>query len=332
MSPYQVEYLLVQFLQQQLHFPETPVSEALDLSEDGRRNARERTPRPLPPKRPGWIGPGQVFEVVADQTPLDPVIDYEKQRRAARFLSTAKLPLNPLPPFQRVKDHVGASQKKQSKVRPQAIPTVSTMESTPGPVEEEPMPLMLEPEGLEEEMVDLGEEAQKTVEVEAESPPTKEEDEKVAKKEASLEIEEDKEEEEKTSKKKPTPTAAQLLDFEDEEEEDFDDDDGLSAEETDEADVVFGNEQITQASMIKFMHQYPDSVLKFLLRRNLDGRPLPSEFEKIYEQWQERGLLRGRLKRHLLRMMEWKEIPDLPVHELVGQIRTKILDLRHQDE
>ncbi len=126
------------------------------------------------------------------------------------------------------------------------------------------------------------------------------------------------------------PTAAQLLDFEEEEEE-FDEDDGLSAEETDETDVVFGTGSITQASMIKFMHQYPDSVLKFLLRRNLDGRPLPGEYEKIYDQWQQRGLMRGRLKKHLLRMMEWEEIPDTPIHELVGEIRNRILDLRLEE-
>ena len=115
-------------------------------------------------------------------------------------------------------------------------------------------------------------------------------------------------------------------------EEDFDDEDGLNAEETDETDVVFGTGPITQPSMIKFMHQYPDSVLKFLLRRNLDGRPLPGEFEKIYDQWQQRGLMRGRLKRHLLKMMEWEEIPDTPVHELVGQIRNRILDLRLEQD
>ncbi|MDP7405365.1 MAG: hypothetical protein QF495_01205, partial [SAR324 cluster bacterium] len=145
-------------------------------------------------------------------------------------------------------------------------------------------------------------------------------------------VEEEEELEEKPVKKKAQPTTAQLLDFDDEEEEDFDDEDGLSAEETDETDVVFGTGPITQASMIKFMHQYPDSVLKFLLRRNLDGRPLPGEFEKIYDQWQQRGLMRGRLKRHLLKMMEWEEIPDTPIHELVGQIRNRILDLRLEQD
>jgi len=38
--------------------------------------------------------------------------------------------------------------------------------------------------------------------------------------------------------------------------------------------------------------------------------------------------MRGRLKKHLLRMMEWEEIPDTPIHELVGKIRNRILDIR----
>jgi hypothetical protein len=42
--------------------------------------------------------------------------------------------------------------------------------------------------------------------------------------------------------------------------------------------------------------------------------------------------MRGRLKRHLLKMMEWEQIPDTPIHELVGQIRNRILDLRLEQD
>ena len=149
-------------------------------------------------------------------------------------------------------------------------------------------------------------------------------------KEQPTEIREE-EEKEKPEQREARPTTVQLLDF-DVEEEDFDEDEGLQSEEIDETDVVFGTAQITQASMIKFMHQYPDSVLKFLMRRNLDGRPVPPEYEKIYDQWQQRGLMRGRLKRQLMRMMEWEEIPNLPINELVGKIRLKIVDLRFRND
>ena len=42
--------------------------------------------------------------------------------------------------------------------------------------------------------------------------------------------------------------------------------------------------------------------------------------------------MRGRLKRQLMRMMEWEEIPNLPINELVGKIRLKIVDMRFRDD
>ncbi|MGA0320232.1 MAG: hypothetical protein ACO3N5_12025, partial [bacterium] len=235
-----------------------------------------------------------------------------------------------------------------SKPRPRPTvkpPQTETPKQPPPKTEEEIEPvLMIEPEGLDETLLEpleldeegsVEEEVQLAVPKESKSEETPQEaksDLKSGAEKSGDPVEEEEELEEKPVKKKAQPTTAQLLDFDDEEEEEFDDEDGLSAEETDETDVVFGTGPITQASMIKFMHQYPDSVLKFLLRRNLDGRPLPGEFEKIYDQWQQRGLMRGRLKRHLLKMMEWEEIPDTPIHELVGQIRNRILDLRLEQD
>ena len=339
MSPFQAESLLTEFLLEQGNFAGESPSEQLQLSQDAIRNAKERGVQNPPLKKPGWVNPGQILQWIEDRSPQDPVIDYEKQRRAARFVNNARVPGNPLPPFLRVQDHVGAFRKKE----PGAVSSAKTEKPEPKLTEKTPKPplpdqkeetepvVMLEPEGLDEDLLhslDLNEDEADPEDV-PESVPEKPKTEETAQETKSKDkpavlVEE---EEEKPVKKKEVPTAALLLDFEEEEEE-FDEDDGLSAEETDETDVVFGTGPITQASMIKFMHQYPDSVLKFLLRRNLDGRPLPGEFEKIYDQWQQRGLMRGRLKKHLLRMMEWEEIPDTPIHELVGEIRNRILDLR----
>ena len=83
---------------------------------------------------------------------------------------------------------------------------------------------------------------------------------------------------------------------------------------------------------MKFVQQYPDSTLKFLLRRNLDGRPLPTEFEQIYANWEKRGLMRGRVRRYVLQLMEWKDVPDLPLHELLGQMRNRLLDIKLEAE
>ena len=66
----------------------------------------------------------------------------------------------------------------------------------------------------------------------------------------------------------------------DEEEED----DGLAEVSEDDTDVVFGNGPINRPSMVNFINKYPDSALRFLTRRDLDGRPVRSEFEPIYEK------------------------------------------------
>ena len=73
-------------------------------------------------------------------------------------------------------------------------------------------------------------------------------------------------------------------DFDDEFEEE--EDDGLAEVSEDDTDVVFGNGPINRPSMIQFINKYPDSALRFLTRRDLDGRPVRSEFEPIYEKVQ----------------------------------------------
>ena len=152
-----------------------------------------------------------------------------------------------------------------------------------------------------------------------------------------VEIDDEDEEEEETSKKKEAkpaaPSAADLLSsLEEDDDEDFEEDDGLTAVETDETDVVFGTGKITPASRMSFVRQYPDSTQKLLLRRNLDVRPLPSEFDQIYKTWEERGLMRGRVRRYVLQIMDWEDVPDLPVHELLGQMRNRLMDMKLEAE
>jgi len=126
----------------------------------------------------------------------------------------------------------------------------------------------------------------------------------------------------------PAPvTAAALLDLGDEDIDDDDFEDGLKEVSTDEADVVFGTGPITRDALQRYVREYPDSALRFLLRREIDGRPLSREVESVHEQWQERGLVRGRVNRYLLELMSWEEIPDLPIHELLGEMRRHLVSL-----
>jgi len=151
---------------------------------------------------------------------------------------------------------------------------------------------------------------------------------------AAVEVEEKNELKEKnnyepeTEADSPTVTADLLLNFEeDEEDEELEEDDsGLILVDSDETDVVFGGEKISKAALEKFIRQYPDSTLRFLLRRSLDGRPLSAEIEAIYYSWEKRGLSRGRLKKYLLKLMEWPEVPDLPILDLLQSLKDRIYE------
>ena len=123
---------------------------------------------------------------------------------------------------------------------------------------------------------------------------------------ATVEVEEEDELKEKNNYEPETEedsstvtTADPLLNFEeDEEDEELEkDNSGLILVDSDETDVVFGGEKISKAALEKFIRQYPDSTLRFLLRRSLDGRPLSAEIEAIYYSWENLGLSRGRLKK-----------------------------------
>ena len=111
-----------------------------------------------------------------------------------------------------------------------------------------------------------------------------------------------------------------------------DEDEGLGELHEDDNDVVFGTGPINKTSMIKFINRYPDSALRFLTRRDLDGRPVRSEYEPIYENWAERGLMKGRVKKHILTLMKWSELPDRPLNELVGDIRNTLAEMRISGE
>ena len=116
-----------------------------------------------------------------------------------------------------------------------------------------------------------------------------------------------------------------LLNFE-EDEEIEEDESGFIQVDSYETDVVFGGEKISKSALEKFIRQYPDSTLRFLLRRSLDGKPLSAEIEAIYYNWEKRGLSRGRLKKNMLKLMAWPEVPDLPILDLLQSLKDRIYE------
>ena len=120
-------------------------------------------------------------------------------------------------------------------------------------------------------------------------------------------------------------TSDLLLNFE-EDEEIEEDESGFIQVDSYETDVVFGGEKISKSALEKFIRQYPDSTLRFLLRRSLDGKPLSAEIEAIYYNWEKRGLSRGRLKKNMLKLMAWPEVPDLPILDLLQSLKDRIYE------
>ena len=102
-----------------------------------------------------------------------------------------------------------------------------------------------------------------------------------------------------------------------------------SGPEEEDSDVVYGTGRVTDQAHKSFIISSPDSAVKFLLRKELDGRPLKSSQDEIYNGWQERGLSRGKLRKHFLKIMEWDNVPELEVSEIYNQVKDKVYEISH---
>ena len=96
-----------------------------------------------------------------------------------------------------------------------------------------------------------------------------------------------------------------------------------------DSDVVYGTGQITDEAHRSFILNNPDSAVKFLLRKELDGKTLKSTQDEIYEGWQSRGLSRGKLRKHFLKIMEWDSVPELEVSEIYDQVKNKVYEIKN---
>ena len=96
-----------------------------------------------------------------------------------------------------------------------------------------------------------------------------------------------------------------------------------------DSDVIYGTGQITDEAHRSFILNSPDSAVKFLLRKELDGKNLKSSQDEIYEGGQNRGLSRGKLRKHLLKLMEWDSVPELEVSEIYEQVKDKVYEIKN---
>lgn len=93
-----------------------------------------------------------------------------------------------------------------------------------------------------------------------------------------------------------------------------------------ENDVVYGTGEITDSAIIDFVHKFPDSALKFLYRKNLDGTSITYEVEEIYTIWEERGLMRSKVKSYILTLTGWSVFPKKSLREVWVDLREVVFD------
>ncbi len=334
-SAYQIESLL-EDIQQKIFPIDKSVSETMSLSEDAIQGARQyaRTPKN---HALAWIAPGDIKALVEDQTVYDPVVEHVQQSRAGRFVIPAYVPENPPPSFPLVSDHTKAlreSNALQEQIPEMPLPGKNTS-STDESLE---IPSAADVEALTD-VEELVQDPADDTEISALKPiPAEESTEESAEELAAGSTDEQTqvETEESTKSAKSGISAASLFDeieVEEEQDEEFEfDTGGLLGAIDDESDVVFGDGRIEQNSMTKFVSNYPDSTIKFLLRKSLDGRPLPDGYDEIYLNWENRGLSRGRLKKYLFKLMDWQDFPDIPVLDVVRKIRERHFELRAKNK
>ena len=332
-SAYQIESLL-EDIQQKIFPIDKSVSETMSLSEDAIQGARQyvRTPKN---HALAWITPGDIKALVEDQTVYDPVVEHVQQSRAGRFVIPAYVPENPPPSFPLVSDHTKALRENdalQEQTPEMPLPEKNTS-STDESLE---IPSAADVEALTD-VEELVQDSAGDTEISALKPiPAEESAEELAQESTDEQTQAETEKSTKSKSAKSGVSAASLFDeieVEEEQDEEFEfDTGGLQGVIDDDSDVVFGDGRIEQNSMTKFVSNYPDSTIKFLLRKSLDGRPLPAGYDEIYLNWENRGLSRGRLKKYLFKLMDWQDFPDIPVLDVVRKIRERHFELRAKNK
>jgi hypothetical protein len=261
------------------------------------------------------------------------VVDHVQQSRAGRFVIPIYVPENPVPSFTLVSDHTKALREstvfQEKKLE---MPLLEKDTSLTGGSLENSSAEELKPVTDAEELVQ--DSAVETEILALETISADDSANELAEESADKKTAADTEESDKSTSAESEVSSTSLFDgieVEDDQDEEVDfDSGGLQGAIDDDSDVVFGDGRIEKQSMIKFVSNYPDSTIKFLLRKNMDGRPLPAGYDEIYLNWENRGLSRGRLKKYLFKLMEWQDFPGIPVLEVVRKIRERHFDLKQK--
>ena len=337
LSAYQIESMLYYYQQENIP-SDRSASETLSLSEEAINEARQHF-TPSASRASVWKSPKEVIELIEDKTAYDLVVDFVQQSRAGRFVDPVYVPENPPPAFSLVTDYSQhdrkdseEEQEAQESETAEKVLSDSAMGSGTAQVKDRVSVNETETEK------DLSHSDQINISItekdtDANSEKISETDIVKAADEESISEKsgEDAKNSTKSKKKRLTDSAAKLFENieDDEPNEEFEfDEKGLRDEDDGDNDVVFGDGQIDSKSISRFVKSFPDSAIKFMFRKNLDGRNLPVEYEEIYINWEKRGLSRGRLKKYLFKLMKWDNFPDIPILEVVQRIKDRQYDLK----
>ena len=336
-SAYQIESMLDDY--QHKNFPsDRSASETLSLSEEAINEARQHF-TPSANRASVWKSPKEVIELIEDKTTYDLVVDFVQQSRAGRFVDPVYVPENTPPAFSLVTDysqHDRKDSEEEQEAQESETAEKDLSHSTLGSGTAQVKDKVSVNESETEK--DLSHSDQINISItekdtDSNSEKISETDIVEAADEENIpeKFGEDTKRSTKANKIRPTYSAAKL--FEniegDESDEEFEfDEKGLRDEDDGDNDVVFGDGQIDSKSINRFVKSFPDSAIKFMFRKNLDGRNLPFEYEEIYIKWEKRGLSRGRLKKYLFKMMKWDSFPDIPILEVVQRIKDRQYDLK----
>jgi len=336
-SAYQIEYMLDDY--QQENFPsDRSASETLSLSEEAVNESRQHFTTSAN-RASVWKSPKEVIELIEDNTAYDLVVDFVQQSRAGRFVDPVYVPENPPPVFSLVTDYSqhdrkGSEEERESQESESAEKDLShsTLGSGTAQIRDKVSVNEAETEKdlFHSDQIDISISEKYT---DANSAKISETEIVKAADEESIseKLRENANNSAKSKEKGPTDSAAKLFEnFEDDEQdEEFEfDEKGLRDEDDGDNDVVFGDGQIDSKSITSFVNSFPDSAIKFMFRKNLDGRNLPVEYEEIYINWEKRGLSRGRLKKYLFKLMKWDNFPDITILEVVQRIKDRQYDLK----
>jgi len=335
-SAYQIESMLDDY--QQENFPsDRSASETLSLSEEAIQEARQHF-IPSENRASVWKSPKEVIELIEDKTAYDLVVDFVQQSRAGRFVDPVYVPEDPPPAFSLVTDY-SQHDRKDSEDEQQPQKSENAEKDLPHSALRSSTVQVQDRVSVNEAETELDLSHSDKINISITEKDTDVNSEKMSEKDFVKAEDEERISEKsgedtknitKSKKKRPTDSAAKLFENleDDESHEEFEfDEKGLNDDDADN-DVVFGDGQIDSKSISRFVKSFPDSAIKFMFRKNLDGRNLPVEYEEIYINWEKRGLSRGRLKKYLFKLMKWDNFPDIPILGVVQRIKDRQYDLK----